>query len=120
MKKCKKWLVLFVIGIVSSSCSLDPKQDIASTTNVPPNTVSEPQNKINNYEGAGVIISITPNKKQVIIKHGIIPGFMEAMTMPFNVPDSSILVGIHPQDSIKLFIEYDGTNITLKEIRKVK
>lgn len=110
---------LFATGIILSSCSSVPKQDNVSVINTSSDSVSESQNKINNYEGAGVVISITPNKKQVIIKHGTIPGFMEAMTMPFNVSDSSLLDDIHPKDSVKLFIEYDGTNVALKRIEKV-
>lgn len=119
MKQYEKWITAVLTGFILSNCSSDPKQDNVSVINTPADSISEPQNKTNKYEGTGVVISITPNKKQVIIKHSTIPGFMEAMTMPFNVPDSSLLAGVHPKDSVNLFIEYDGTNVELKEIRKV-
>ncbi len=119
MKKYNKWFTLLAAGIILSGCSSESKQDTESVTSSPSGYTSNHQ-QVNNYEGTGIVMSITPNKKQIIIKHDVIPGFMDAMTMPFNVPDSSLLDGIHPKDSIKLFIEYDGANVTLKKLEKVR
>lgn len=120
MKKYKTWVVLSAVIIFLSGCSSEPKRN-EKLKSVPSNDIiSQSKKKVNHYEGEGIVISITPNKKQVIIKHGVIPGFMEAMTMPFNVPDSSLLAGIHPKDSVKLLIEYDGTNVTLQYLKKAK
>jgi Cu/Ag efflux protein CusF len=42
---------------------------------------------------------------------------MKRLTMPFNVSDSLLLEGIHPKDSVKIFIDYDGTNVVLKKLK---
>jgi len=45
---------------------------------------------------------------------------MRAMTMPFNLPDSNMVNGIKPNDSISMTIQYDGVSIVLKEITLIK
>lgn len=72
------------------------------------------------YHAKGVVKSIPPNKKQIVIDHGEIPGFMRAMTMPFNLPDSNMVNGIKPNDSISMTIQYDGESIVLKELTVIK
>ncbi|MFQ5569939.1 MAG: copper-binding protein [Rhodothermales bacterium] len=53
------------------------------------------------YEAVGMVVSIMANKKFVIIDHEAIPGYMDAMSMPFPVADSTVLRGIQPGDSIR-------------------
>ena len=52
------------------------------------------------YEAQGVIVAFLAEKKYVNIRHGAIPGYMGAMTMPFPVLDSTLLRGLHPGDSV--------------------
>ncbi len=52
------------------------------------------------FHGIGVVKNITPSKTYMVIDHQAIPGFMDAMSMPFPVRDSMILRGIHPHDAI--------------------
>ena len=117
MKRWEKLNAMFLMAAILSACSSGPKKE--KTSDVANN--SDTITVINkHYEGTGVVISIPPNKKMVVIRHDVIPGFMNAMTMPFNVADSSILNGIYPKDSVKLFLEYDGTTTVLKRLEKVK
>src|ERR1044071_1281345 len=46
-----------------------------------------------NYPVRGVLKEIKPDEHQLVISHEAIPGFMEAMTMPFNVKDPVLLSG---------------------------
>jgi Cu/Ag efflux protein CusF len=78
--------------------------------------IQEPITSPQIYHAHGVVKSIPPNKKQIVIDHGEIPGFMRAMTMPFNLPDSNMVEGIKPNDSVAMVIQYDGEVIVLKEI----
>ena len=61
------------------------------------------------YEAVGVVVGFMAQKKFVNIKHETIPGFMDAMTMPFEVKDSTLLRGIQEGDSIAFrFTVADG------------
>lgn len=48
----------------------------------------------------GRIVSTMPDKGEVMLEHGDIPGFMEAMTMPYRLADPSVLSELHPGDRI--------------------
>jgi len=71
------------------------------------------------FEGTGTVISIPPSKRHVIVRHGEIPGFMDAMTMPINVKDSTLLQTVSPQDSIRFEIEVVGNNAAIRTLEVI-
>ena len=48
----------------------------------------------------GVVREARPAKSQLVVKHEEIPGYMDAMTMPFQVRDPKILETVKPGDAI--------------------
>ena len=48
----------------------------------------------------GVVRETRPAKSQLVVKHQEIPGYMDAMTMPFQVRDPKILESVKPGDDI--------------------
>jgi protein SCO1/2 len=52
------------------------------------------------YHLRGKVVSTDPAKGEVTLDHEAIPGFMEAMTMPYKLKDPSILGELHPGDVI--------------------
>lgn len=48
----------------------------------------------------GVVRETRPAKSQLVVKHEEIPGYMDAMTMPFQVRDPKILETVKPGDDI--------------------
>lgn len=48
----------------------------------------------------GVVTEVEPSKKSVTVQHEKIPGYMEAMTMPFDVKNTNELRGLQPGDRI--------------------
>ena len=52
------------------------------------------------YKLRGKIVSSDSAKGEVTLNHEAIPGFMEAMTMPYKLKDPSILSELHPGDVI--------------------
>jgi protein SCO1/2 len=48
----------------------------------------------------GKVVSTSPSTGEVTLNHEAIPGFMEAMTMPYKLKDPSILSELHPGDTI--------------------
>jgi len=68
------------------------------------------------FQAEGVIQNITPSRTYVVIRHETIPGFMDAMSMPFAVADSSLLVDRAIDDSISFTIRVVDSNVTVTEI----
>jgi protein SCO1/2 len=52
------------------------------------------------YKLRGKVVSTDSAKGEVTLNHEAIPGFMEAMTMPYKLKDASILTELHPGDVI--------------------
>ena len=52
------------------------------------------------YKLRGKVVSTNAAKGEVTLDHEAIPGFMEAMTMPYKLKDGSILSELHPGDVI--------------------
>ena len=52
------------------------------------------------YKLRGKVVSTDAAKGEVTLNHEAIPGFMEAMTMPYKLKDASILSELHPGDVI--------------------
>jgi protein SCO1/2 len=52
------------------------------------------------YKLRGKVVSSNAATGEVTLDHGAIPGFMDAMTMPYKLKDPSILSELHPGDVI--------------------
>jgi protein SCO1/2 len=52
------------------------------------------------YTVKGVIKELEPDGKTAVIRHEAIPGYMQGMTMPFEVRDTNLLVGLKAGDAI--------------------
>ncbi len=52
------------------------------------------------YKLRGKVVSTNSAKGEVTLNHEAIPGFMEAMTMPYKLKDPGILSELHPGDAI--------------------
>jgi protein SCO1/2 len=52
------------------------------------------------YKLRGKVVANNPATGEVTLNHEAIPGFMDAMTMPYKLKDSSILSELHPGDVI--------------------
>lgn len=50
------------------------------------------------YKLRGRVISVNSTTGEVMLAHDAIPGFMEAMTMPYKLKDPGILGELHPGD----------------------
>ena len=49
----------------------------------------------------GQVVALDPKSSLVTIAHDRMPGFMEAMTMPFTVKDTTLLRGVEVGDSVR-------------------
>jgi protein SCO1/2 len=59
---------------------------------------AEARGPVKQYTVKGIIVSTDPVHGEVTIDSEAIPGFMEAMTMPYKVKDANVLQDLHPGD----------------------
>lgn len=102
MKLSPRALALLVILVVGAGCSSPPP---------PPATVRE-------FPLTGEILAIKPDKSQVQVKHDEVKGFMDAMTMWFNIKDARLLDGIVPGDLISATLVLTAEDSYLTGVRK--
>jgi Cu/Ag efflux protein CusF len=55
--------------------------------------------------GEGKVIATVPNANQIVVEHGEIKGFMEAMTMGYLVDPPSLLEGLKSGDKVRFTID---------------
>jgi protein SCO1/2 len=87
----RRLLACLLLGVVVlAGCHADRKtvSDDASTQNF----------KV--YKLRGKVVSTDAAQAQVTLDHEAIPGFMDAMTMPYKLKDASVLSELHPGDVI--------------------
>lgn len=71
------------------------------------------------YPVKGVIQRLEPDGRTVVIKHEAIPGYMAAMTMPFEVKDPQELTGLQPGDQVSFVMCVTETDGWIENIAKV-
>ena len=55
--------------------------------------------------GDGKVIATVPNASQIVVEHGEIKGFMEAMTMGYRVDPPTLLEGLKQGDKVRFTID---------------
>jgi protein SCO1/2 len=70
------------------------------------------------YPLTGQVLAVHAARKEVVVRHDDVPGFMPAMTMPFSVRDGRLLEGRSPGDVIKATLVVAETSAWLEAIEK--
>jgi len=87
----RRLFALSVLGfVVATGCHSRPKADSQSTTN----------SSYKVYKLRGKVVRTDSAKGEVTVDHEAIPGFMDAMTMPYQLKDANIASELHPGDVI--------------------
>lgn len=98
-------LCLLNLAIFTLTAAAQP-----SAPQSPPNQESHP--------ATGVVTEVFSAEKKVTIKHDAIPGYMQAMTMPFDVKDTNELANLSPGDSVSFRIVIENNKGWIDQIRK--
>src|SRR5262245_32335478 len=53
----------------------------------------------------GKVVATVPNASQIVVEHGEIKGFMDAMTMGYRVDPPSLLEGLKSGDKVRFTID---------------
>jgi len=70
-------------------------------------------------EGKGKVIAVTQEKQELVLEHGEIKGFMDAMTMGYKVSSPSLLKGLKSGDQVSFTIDTKKSVITkVTKLRK--
>jgi Cu/Ag efflux protein CusF len=71
------------------------------------------------HRGTGVVVAINAEKARVKINHEAIQGYMEAMTMWFDVADPKLLDGVAPNDRVEFVLTEEESADVVTELKKV-
>ena len=74
---------------------------------------------ITNYSVRGVVQAVHPEMRSVVIKHEEVPGYMPAMTMPFEVRDTNELMGLTSGGTVQFRLRVTEKDGWIDQIRPV-
>jgi Cu/Ag efflux protein CusF len=69
------------------------------------------------HSSTGVVVEVRPGV--LVIQHQDFPGFMKAMTMPFELADTGLAQGIAPGDKVAFTLTKTGQGYPLTAIQKL-
>lgn len=100
-------LTVFVAALFVVACSGGESTSQEQSEPAASESVAAQQN----FEGKGVVEAIDLEAGQVTLTHENIEGFMNAMTMPFDVKNSAILEELEDgmEVNFTVVVEADGT-----------
>ena len=75
-------------------------------------------NETQTVVGEGKVVATVPNANQIVVEHGEIKGFMDAMTMGYQVDPPSLLEGLKFGDRVRFTIDVPKKAIV--KIEKMK
>jgi Cu/Ag efflux protein CusF len=105
-------LVLACLGLPSACGPSQSPQTGATETRAKATAGSQPAT-MKRYPLTGRVVSIDKPNHSINIDGDAIPGFMTAMTMPYQVEDDSILEKVAPGDQIKaeIVLGHEGAQL---------
>lgn len=71
------------------------------------------------YQLKGQVVALDPASSLITIAHEKIPDFMEAMTMPFTIKDSTLFRGVEVGDSVRGVVVLQRPEIWLDSLTVV-
>ena len=72
------------------------------------------------YRGAGMAVSIDRAGQTISISHEAIPGYMDAMVMPFHVKEGTSLIGLLPGIKVEFTLVVDKTSSWIEQLHAVE
>lgn len=106
---------LLSLALALAACSCGRQ---GSTPFTAPGT-NAPGATFRTFEVRGVVLELRPEEKTVRIRHEAIPGYMAAMTMPFEVRDTNELAGLEVGDTVVFRLNVTDTEGWIDRVRKL-
>ena len=90
-----EWVALVISMFVALACSSPPER---------------------RYDLKGTVVSVAPQRREVTISHENIPGYMDAMTMPFSLKDEWSYKVLTAGDKVQAVLIVQGDRSWLEEL----
>jgi protein SCO1/2 len=107
----KNWIIVALLGMTVAACGDQPASfESNSEPAAAPEAAQEPtapDTETREYPIRGQVVSVNPEAKSIILNHEKIEGFMEAMTMPYPVPEDADIQKMKPGDTINAKVFYN-------------
>lgn len=104
---------LLLMAVACVSCA----QQAAPSLKPAAETATQPTQQV--FQVKGAIVELTPAEKSLRIKHEEIPGYMPAMTMPFDVRDTNELAGLEIGDAVTFRMTVTENDGWIDQLKKV-
>src|SRR6185295_8612676 len=72
------------------------------------------------YPVSGLVVAVDPPHQTVVVSHESIPGYMDAMVMPFRVPTPKALAGLRPGAKVEFTLVVDKDSSRVENLRVVE
>ena len=69
------------------------------------------------YDVRGLVLKVDPSRKTMLVSCESIPGYMEAMTMPFTVREPKMLEGLQPGTAVEFTLVVDEDSSYADNVR---
>jgi protein SCO1 len=114
----KHWVHFLNLGLllVVTSCDRKSPGTIPATPAAMPTAT---HTNVQVFQVKGVVVTVKPEEKIVRIRHEKIAGYMDAMTMPFEVKDANELTGLNAGDTVTFRMLVTDTDGWIDQIKKV-
>ena len=93
---CRVPILLLLLGLSPAGCREAPRKE---------------------YDLKGKVVSVNSDRKQVTLEHEAIPGYMDAMTMPFNVKEDWALSALEPGQRVEATLVVQEDRSWIENIR---
>ena len=77
-----------------------------------------PKDAPKTISAAGKVVALVPGNGEIVLEHGEIRNFMEAMTMGYKVVSRDLLKGLKPGDRVRFIIDTDSR--VIRKIEKLR
>ena len=117
-------LALLALLLPLAACGPDDAPEPPGTADAPAAEAEAPEaldteTEVTVYTVEGTVRSVTPSGRHVMIHHEDIPGFMQAMTMPFDVPNTLDVDHLERDDRITFTFEASEAGHVLREVARL-
>jgi len=115
--------LLALLLVLGCGASQTPETSATSASEPSSNTSEAPETtdeRSPRYTTRGTVEEIREERRQIIVHHEAIPGYMPEMTMPFLVEDLSLLEGLATGQRIELTFSVEpGGRHVARAIRRL-
>ena len=110
---CRKLpILLFVAGMTVIPARLGAQMQMGSQ-----GTAKDQDAKVQRYKLTGTVKSVDTKGRKVVVDHKDIPGFMAAMTMPYNAGKDENITKLNPGDRITADVVVGSGDTHLENIK---